>query len=67
MKNSFLLWLFVFVLGAGLRTMHLFHPIDSGSWRENDVASIARNYYRGGMDFLHPQIDWRGTGPGYAE
>lgn len=31
------------------------------------MASIARNYYRTSMDFFHPQIDWRGVGPGFTE
>lgn len=36
-------------------------------WRPADLASIARNYYRNGFDFGHPQILWGGAGPGYVE
>jgi 4-amino-4-deoxy-L-arabinose transferase-like glycosyltransferase len=36
-------------------------------WRPADLAAIALNYYRNGFDFLHPQILWGGTGPGYVE
>ena len=36
-------------------------------WRPADLAAIALNYYRNGFDFLHPQILWGGSGPGYVE
>jgi hypothetical protein len=41
--------------------------VDSTSWRESDVAGIARNFYREGMNILYPRIDWRGDGPGFVE
>ncbi|HUI65231.1 MAG TPA: glycosyltransferase family 39 protein [Bacteroidota bacterium] len=37
------------------------------SWRSTDMASIALNYYRNGLHFLSPQINWGGNGPGYVE
>lgn len=37
------------------------------SWRECDVASIARNFSRDGLNILEPRIDWRGDGPGLVE
>ena len=59
-----------FLAGAGLRAIDLWHPVDGTvreSWRECDIASIARNYYREDSRFLYPRIDWRGDGPGYTE
>ena len=60
----------LFLTGAGLRAIDLWHPVDGTirePWRECDVASIARNFYREDARFLYPRIDWRGDGPGYAE
>jgi hypothetical protein len=62
-----IIWIALFILGSIVRSTEIFHPIDTRSWRESDLASIARNYYRNGMDFAYPQIDWGGTGPGYTE
>jgi 4-amino-4-deoxy-L-arabinose transferase-like glycosyltransferase len=36
-------------------------------WHSADYASIARNYYVNGFQFLYPQVDWGGDGPGYVE
>lgn len=60
----------VFVIfGAAclLRFADALRPIDHGSWRECDLGSISRNFVREGMNPLYPRVDWRGTGPGYAE
>jgi hypothetical protein len=67
MRYEKIIWIVIFILGFGVRSTDVFHPMDTGTWRENDESSIARNYYRNGMDFLHPQIDWGGNGPGYVE
>ena len=67
MKKIKIVWVIIFIVGLGVRCTELFHPIDTSEWRESDVSSIARNYYRNGMEFTHPQIDWGGTGPGYTE
>ena len=40
--------------------------IDNWSWRQSDVAAIARNYYENGFHFTYPQIDWTGDAPGYV-
>jgi 4-amino-4-deoxy-L-arabinose transferase-like glycosyltransferase len=40
--------------------------IDSWSWRQSDVAAIARNFERNGFHFAYPQIDWAGDAPGYV-
>jgi len=37
------------------------------SWRQADTAAVARNFFESGNDIFHPQVDWRGDGPGYAE
>ncbi len=60
-------FLFLFLLGASIRAVDVWHPVDRPSWRECDIASIARNYYRESMNLFYPRIDWRGEGPGYAE
>ena len=36
------------------------------SWRQSDVAAIARNYFVGGFQFARPQIDWAGDQLGYV-
>ncbi|MGH8102499.1 MAG: ArnT family glycosyltransferase, partial [Chthoniobacterales bacterium] len=40
--------------------------IDNWSWRESDVAAIARNFLQNGFHFARPQIDWAGDQPGYV-
>ena len=67
MKKLSLVFVCLFMLGAGVRAIDVWHPVDRPSWRECDVAGIARNYYREGMNLFYPRIDWRGDGPGYTE
>jgi hypothetical protein len=59
----------VLLVGGALRAASLREPIDRADnlWREADLAGIARNFEREGMDLLYPRIDWRGDGPGYVE
>ena len=40
--------------------------IDKWSWRQSDVAAIARNFLQNGFHFARPQIDWAGDQPGYV-
>jgi 4-amino-4-deoxy-L-arabinose transferase-like glycosyltransferase len=40
--------------------------IDHWSWRQSDVAAIARDFLRNGFRFGYPQIDWAGNAPGYV-
>ena len=40
--------------------------VDHWSWRQSDVATIARNFAEGGFRFAHPQIDWAGDATGYV-
>ena len=39
---------------------------DRWSWRQSDVAAIARNYFENGFHFARPQIDWAGDEPGFV-
>jgi hypothetical protein len=69
-SGSRLGWLFftLFLLGSCVRLGGIERPIElPNNWREFDVASIARNFEREGMDIAYPRIDWRGDGPGFAE
>jgi len=52
------------------RVAYVDRPLDHrllASWREADYTQIARNFYRGDLNILYPQIDWRGDTPGYVE
>jgi 4-amino-4-deoxy-L-arabinose transferase-like glycosyltransferase len=40
--------------------------IDPWSWRQSDVAAIARNYSENGFHFARPQIDWAGNEHGFV-
>src|SRR5437764_14544051 len=40
--------------------------IDPWSWRQSDVAAIARNLFEGGFHFTRPQIDCAGHEAGYV-
>ena len=40
--------------------------VDHWSWRQSDVAAIARNFLENGFRFGSPQIDWAGNAPGYV-
>jgi hypothetical protein len=57
----------IFAAGSLVRLADIFRPIDKPSWRECDLGSISRNFVNEGFNPFYPQIDWRGTSPGYAE
>src|SRR5204862_7467609 len=40
--------------------------VDHWSWRQSDVAAIARNFYDGGFRFAYPKVDWAGDATGYV-
>jgi 4-amino-4-deoxy-L-arabinose transferase-like glycosyltransferase len=40
--------------------------VDYWSWRQSDVAAIARNFFEYGFRFDYPQIDWAGGSAGYV-
>src|SRR5437016_10679682 len=55
------------VLAVTARLLLIYQPyIDHWSWRQSDVAAIARNFYEGGFRFAYPQIDWAGDATGYV-
>ena len=55
------------ILAVAVRLIGINQPyIDNWSWRQSDVAAIARNYFQGGFHFAHPQIDWAGDAAGYV-
>jgi 4-amino-4-deoxy-L-arabinose transferase-like glycosyltransferase len=62
-------WLLLFIVLAALvvRLVAINQPfIDPWSWRQSDVAAIARNYLENGFHFARPQIDWAGNERGYV-
>src|SRR5437899_11909154 len=55
------------ILAVAVRLIWIDQPyIDNWSWRQSDVAAIARNYYENGFHFAYPQIDWAGDAPRYV-
>jgi 4-amino-4-deoxy-L-arabinose transferase-like glycosyltransferase len=66
-KNINSAFVCIFLVGALVRVIGVWRPVDKADWRECDMAGVARNYYREGMNLFYPRIDWRGDGPGYAE
>src|SRR6059058_4180474 len=62
-------WFLVFIVVAAfvVRLLGIDQPfIDPWSWRQSDVAAIARNYLENGFHFTRPQIDWAGNERGYV-
>jgi hypothetical protein len=59
--------LVIMIFALVVRLIGIDQPfIDPWSWRQSDVASIARNYFEDGFHFSRPQIDWAGSEPGYV-
>src|SRR6266403_3546446 len=57
------LWIFA----VAARLIFINQPyVDHWSWRQSDVAAIARNFSEGGFRFAYPQIDWAGDATGYV-
>ena len=55
------------LLAVAARLVFLNQPyVDHWSWRQSDVAAIARNFLQNGFRFGYPQIDWAGNAPGYV-
>src|SRR5215831_13654649 len=55
------------LLAVAARLVLINQPyIDYWSWRQSDVAAIARNFLQNGFRFGYPQIDWAGNGAGYV-
>jgi 4-amino-4-deoxy-L-arabinose transferase-like glycosyltransferase len=67
MTRSIALAIAMATLAIAARLIAINQPyVDKWSWRQNDVAAIARNYFTGGFHFSRPQIDWAGDQPGYV-
>ena len=65
--SNHILWI-LFVLGLGVRLVGInAPPMGMHGWRQADTAAMARNFHENGYDFLHPQVDWGGAGPGTVE
>src|SRR6266508_6880161 len=57
----------VLAVGIAIRLIHISQPFDDRwSWRQADVAMIARNFYQHGFNIFYPQVDWAGQAPGYV-
>lgn len=55
------------ILAVAARIVLINQPyIDHWSWRQSDVAAIARNFLLNGFHFGYPQIDWAGNESGYV-
>jgi len=62
-KIAILLWIFA----VAVRLILIDQPyVDYWSWRQSDVAAIARNFFEHGFRFGYPQIDWAGNSAGYV-
>src|ERR1044072_2621438 len=57
----------IWLLAVAVRLILINQPyVDHWSWRQSDVAAIARNFLQNGFHFGYPQIDWAGNAPGYV-
>src|SRR5438552_6569306 len=62
-KLAVALW----ILAVAVRLILIDQPyVDYWSWRQSDVAAIARNFFEHGFRFGYPQIDWAGGSGGYV-
>ena len=57
----------IWILAVAARLILIDQPyIDHWSWRQSDVAAIARNFSERGFHFAYPRIDWAGDATGYV-
>jgi 4-amino-4-deoxy-L-arabinose transferase-like glycosyltransferase len=57
----------IWILAVTVRLILINQPyVDHWSWRQSDVATIARNFFEHGFRFGYPQIDWAGGSAGYV-
>jgi 4-amino-4-deoxy-L-arabinose transferase-like glycosyltransferase len=57
----------LWILAVAVRLILIDQPyFDHWSWRQSDVAAIARNFFEHGFRFGYPQIDWAGGSAGYV-
>ena len=67
MTDAARLAILISIFAIAVRFVSINQPyIDKWSWRQSDVAAIARNYFEGGYRFSRPQIDWAGDQAGYV-
>src|SRR5438270_4751145 len=67
MRRTSHLAIMMSIFALAVRLILIDQPyIDNWSWRQSDVAAIARNYFQGGFHFARPQIVWAGDAPGYV-
>lgn len=67
MRRTSYLAIIIAILAVAVRFIQIDQPfVDHWSWRQSDVAAIARNYSQNGFHFAYPQIDWAGGEPGYV-
>src|SRR5216117_2452338 len=65
--GAYKLLITIWILAVAARLILINQPyVDHWSWRQSDVAAIARNFSEGGFRFAHPQIDWAGNATGYV-
>ena len=57
----------VMLAGFLVRIINIDQPfVDRWSYRQSDVAMVARNFYQHGYHILSPRIDYGGAQPGYV-
>ena len=57
----------IWIAAVAARLIFIDQPyVDHWSWRQSDVAAIARSFFQNGFRFGYPQIDWAGNAPGYV-
>ena len=59
--------LLVLLVAFLLRLFRVDQPfVDAASWRESDMATIARNFFDGHRNIFLPAIGWAGPGENYV-
>ena len=67
MRGTRKLLIILSILAVTARLILINQPyVDRWSWRQSDVAAIARNFEQNGFHFAYPQIDWASNAPGYV-
>jgi hypothetical protein len=57
----------IWIAAVAVRLILINQPyVDHWSWRQSDVAAIARNFFENGFRFAYPQIDWAGSATGFV-
>lgn len=56
-NGIFLILLLLIAFYYNYQEIAFYQPQSIHKWRQSDCAGIAMNYYLGGMDFFHPQVN----------